>query len=207
MSEHLPNTVPSGWYPDPSGAPQWRVWTGSRWSELTKPYGPRPAGEEVLPTLRSIQAVHRVLRYGIVGFLGGFGVLVGTLGHLPHSAHPAPTSFYWVASALALALVLFGSLALGVAVSALNGKLTPVALVPGLNFLAFSALATKRLGGKPGRRIASEALLLLIFATQLRHSPLYCLVLGMVALDQMRWTRVLLEKLDHAATSRGPQAL
>lgn len=34
--------VPAGWYPDPTGAAQWRHWDGGSWGEATTPYGPPP---------------------------------------------------------------------------------------------------------------------------------------------------------------------
>ena len=33
---------PDGWYPDPSGAAQWRRWDGTSWGSATLPYGPPP---------------------------------------------------------------------------------------------------------------------------------------------------------------------
>jgi hypothetical protein len=46
--------IPPGWYPDPAGARQWRVWTGTTWSDATRPYGERvdaarPAGSGYQP--------------------------------------------------------------------------------------------------------------------------------------------------------------
>lgn len=37
-----PSVPPIGWYPDPSGAAQWRRWDGTSWGEATMPYGPPP---------------------------------------------------------------------------------------------------------------------------------------------------------------------
>lgn len=42
MSVSSTGTVPAGWYPDPSGAAQWRRWDGTTWGEATMPYGPPP---------------------------------------------------------------------------------------------------------------------------------------------------------------------
>src|SRR5580692_5309378 len=39
VSLSSPYDVPPGWYPDPSGTRQWRVWTGTTWSEVTRSYG------------------------------------------------------------------------------------------------------------------------------------------------------------------------
>ena len=32
------STPPAGWYPDPAGSAGWRVWTGSDWSSMTRPF-------------------------------------------------------------------------------------------------------------------------------------------------------------------------
>ncbi len=42
MSEAQGPPVPAGWYPDPSGASQWRRWDGTSWAAETMPYGPPP---------------------------------------------------------------------------------------------------------------------------------------------------------------------
>jgi hypothetical protein len=33
---------PAGWYPDPSGAAQWRRWEGTTWGNATMPFAPKP---------------------------------------------------------------------------------------------------------------------------------------------------------------------
>lgn len=66
MSSPSPSTVPPGWYPDPSGERQWRVWTGMQWSDLTRPYR-ASAATSVANDLALITALHRLVRYGIVG--------------------------------------------------------------------------------------------------------------------------------------------
>jgi hypothetical protein len=37
-----PPSPPDGWYPDPTGAPQWRRWDAGQWGASTVPYGPPP---------------------------------------------------------------------------------------------------------------------------------------------------------------------
>src|SRR5271156_4433898 len=71
------STVPPGWYPDPGGARQWRVWTGSTWSELTRPYGPAtapaaaPATPGVASSLALIDGLNRLVRYGTLALFTG----------------------------------------------------------------------------------------------------------------------------------------
>jgi membrane protease YdiL (CAAX protease family) len=45
--------VTANWYPDPSGAPQWRFWDGAQWTDQVAPYsdiarqGPSPVGPKL----------------------------------------------------------------------------------------------------------------------------------------------------------------
>jgi hypothetical protein len=48
-----PSTPPIGWYPDPSGAAQWRRWDGTSWGETTMPYGPPPPDAATIQMERS----------------------------------------------------------------------------------------------------------------------------------------------------------
>ena len=41
------NSIPEGWYPDPEGKPCSRWWTGTAWSEQTRPL---PPGQQMTPT-------------------------------------------------------------------------------------------------------------------------------------------------------------
>jgi hypothetical protein len=39
---------PSGWYPDPGGAEQWRRWEGTSWGDATMPFAPRMPEQRML---------------------------------------------------------------------------------------------------------------------------------------------------------------
>jgi hypothetical protein len=41
-------TAPSGWYPDPGGAEQWRRWEGTSWGDATMPFAPRMPEQRML---------------------------------------------------------------------------------------------------------------------------------------------------------------
>ncbi|MEO9181652.1 MAG: DUF2510 domain-containing protein, partial [Acidimicrobiales bacterium] len=86
MSFLPPTAPPPGWYPDPAGSRQWRVWTGLQWSSVTRSYGEPVAPRSLVADLPLIQALHRLVRYGIVGDYAGIGILVSILAHWPGTA-------------------------------------------------------------------------------------------------------------------------
>jgi len=208
-----PSTIPPGWYPDPSGARQWRVWTGSTWSELTRPYGPATApaphsspAPSTAASLELIDAINRLVRYGIVALFVGLGLVVSALAHWPRTAHPAPLWFAMTALDIGVGLLVIGSACYGVAARALVGRWSVESLVPVVNVITVSALVTQRLGGRsPLWRVVSEAVLVAIYVTQSHAEPWLAIAPALVALDHMRWTGALLDRL--VAEPSAPAAL
>jgi hypothetical protein len=190
------STIPPGWYPDPSGARMWRVWTGTNWSELTKPYGEPVVAPSVVSSLPLISALHRLVLYGIVAFFAGLGLVVNVLGHWPGSANPAPNWFAVAALDVGIGLLIVGSVSFSLAARELEGRWTLEGVIPGINMLVVSALVTQRLGGRsPAWRVGTEVVLLAVFITQ-SHSELWLGVApALVTLDHMRWTTALLDRL------------
>lgn len=127
----MSEAIPAGWYPDPSGARQWRVWTGVTWSEVTRPYGEPVDTPPFEENLELLLALRRAFGAGIVGVVGGFGLLVGVLAHWPGTAHPEPRWFALAASNAAVALLLVGSVICAFAVRELRGRWTIEAFLPG----------------------------------------------------------------------------
>lgn len=191
-----PSTVPPGWYPDPSGARQWRVWTGTGWSELTRAYGEPVASTSVLSSLPLIDALHRLLRYGIVTFFAGLGLVVNVLAHWPGTAKPTPLWFASTALDIGIGLLVVGSLCFSFAARQLEGHWTIESFLPGINVLVVSGLVTQRLGGRsPLWRVVTETVLLALFIGQ-SHSELWLGVApALVALDHVRWTSALVDRL------------
>jgi hypothetical protein len=189
-------TIPPGWYPDPGGARQWRVWTGTTWSELTRPYGEPVVSTPVLASLPLIDALHRLLRYGIVAFFTGLGLVVNVLAHWPGTAKPTPFWFASTALELGVGLLLIGSLCFSFAARQLEGHWTIEAFLPGINVLVVSGLVTQRLGGRsPLWRVVTETILLALFIGQ-SHTELWLGVApALVTLDHMRWTSALVDRL------------
>jgi hypothetical protein len=190
------NAIPPGWYPDPSGARQWRVWTGTNWSELTRPYGEPVVLTPVAASLPLIGALHRLLRYGIVAFFAGLGLVVNVLAHWPGTAKPTPFWFASTALELGIGLLLIGSLCFSFAARQLEGHWTIEAFLPGINVLVVSGLVTQRLGGRsPLWRVVTETILLALFIGQ-SHTELWLGVApALVTLDHMRWTSALVDRL------------
>lgn len=199
MSLAAPSTAPSGWYPDPGGERQWRVWTGSTWSELTRPYADPVVKPSVITSLALIAALYRLVRYGIVAFFAGLGLVVNVLGHWPGTAHPTPLWFAATALDTGIGLLFVGTLCFSLAARELEGHWSIEAIVPGINVLFVSALVTRRLAGRSSLwRVMTEVLLLALFIGQ-SHSDLWlALAPALVTLDQMRWTSTLIDRLAGA---------
>lgn len=190
------NTVPPGWYPDPSGSRQWRVWTGAAWSEVTRPYGDAVTVTRLSTSLSLIQAMRRVFGAGVVGVVGGIGLLVSVLAHWPGTAHPAPRWFALAASDAAVALIAVGSVVCAFGVKELRGRWSLEAFVPGVNLFIASVLVRRRLGQSRTWRIVSEVLLLALFAAAF-HDELW-LSVGpvIVAYVETSWFGAFIDQLS-----------
>jgi hypothetical protein len=187
-------SVPSGWYPDPSGARQWRVWTGTQWSDLTRPYGDA-AAPSIASDLPLIQALHRLLRYGIAGDFAGISILVSVLAHWPGTAHPVSEWFAVAACNVAVALLIIGSACFAFAARELEGRWTPWAFIPGVNLVVVNVVVTRRLGGQPLRRVGAEAVLMVVFVAQFHAEVWLCVAPVIVAVGQSQWVATLLDQL------------
>jgi hypothetical protein len=196
VSIQSPSTIPPGWYPDPGGVRQWRVWTGVMWSELTRPYGDRSQSPSIVGSLELIGALRRLTKYGIVATFAGLGLLVNALAHWPGTHQPTPLWFAMTASDVGVALLVAGWVAYALAVRELEGRWTPFAFLPGVNVFVASGLVTERLSARsPTRRILTELLFVAIFVGADHTDPWLGAILGLAALSQMQWTNSLIEQL------------
>ncbi len=195
MSTPATNPIPPGWYPDPAGAPQWRVWTGTAWSDVTRPYGERVDAPRTADAITLALALRRVQTIGIVGVLGGLGLLVSVLAHWPGTAHPAPQWFALVASNVAVALLAVGTTVCAFGVKELEGRWSWAAFLPGMNLFVASALVNRRLGTRPTWRIISEIVLLVVFAVSSRDDLWLCIGPVIVAYLELTWFSALIERL------------
>ena len=142
MSDEQSSAPPSGWYPDPSGAREWRVWNGREWSEAKRPFGDEPIATAAL--LEVITAQNALCRYGVVAYYGGLGLLIDAYHHRP--AVDAATSWttFTVLITLALGAALIGHLAFTRATATLMDHATGAAGMPIINVVQWSRLAFAR---------------------------------------------------------------
>ncbi|HUZ40798.1 MAG TPA: hypothetical protein VMU68_05340 [Acidimicrobiales bacterium] len=198
-------TVPSGWYPDPSGARQWRVWTGSEWSTMTRPYGD-VAARSIAGDLPLIQALHRLVRYGVAGDFAGISILVSVLAHWPGTAHPVSQWFALAATNVAVALLLIGTAGFAFAARELEGHWTAWAFIPGVNLFAVNAVVTKRLGGQPLRRVGAEVILMVLFVVEFHAEAWLCVAPVIVAVGQSQWIATFIEQIVNSSSPSSPAA-
>jgi hypothetical protein len=193
MTSEAPS-APPGWYPDPQGGRQWRVWSGDRWSSLTRPYGPSASTSSPIDALDALRALHRVRRSGVAATFAGLGLLVSSLAHWPGSAHPLGTSSAIIGLDVALALLTWGTAANAMALRALRGRWTPVALVPGLNALALRATLARERDAASARSLAlAQALAIALFAALAHAAPWLAITSVALALDHERAVTSALE--------------
>ena len=196
MSLSAPSAAPAGWYPDPSGLRQWRVWTGSMWSDVTRPYGEATVTPRLSIDVALVQSLRRVMSVGVVGVVGGLALLVSTLAHWPGSADPTSRGFAAVASTFAVAMLFVGTFACAFAVRALRGRWSTEAFVPLANLFVVNALVATRLGRPSHVRIGSEIVLLAVFVVSSRHDVWLGLAPVIVALGQSSWVGALIDQLN-----------
>ena len=203
VSSSTPAAVPPGWYPDPAGVRQWRVWTGVDWSDVTRPFGTPEVASTLAASLTLLQALRRVLVAGIVGVLGGLALLVSVLAHWPGTAHPTPWWFALCASSLAVALLAVGSVVCAFGVKELRGRWTIDAFVPGLNLFVASFLVTQRLGRQKVWRIVAEVTLLVLFAVAAHEDLWFCVGPNIVAYVETSWFSALIDQLTGPTVAKG----
>ena len=122
---------PPGWYPDPSGTRQWRVWNGREWSPTLRPYGDVAASTSEL--IGTGDAHGSIVRYGAALYWSGLGLAANVvfLMHRPNS-NLTPTQF-GLLFALSFVLFFVGHVVFARALSTLVAKPGLEALVPLLN--------------------------------------------------------------------------
>ncbi len=192
--------APPGWYPDPAGQRQWRVWNGTQWSHATRPYGERATSESVdgrlgRAELDTVAALSRLARIGIVAYYAGFALVVGLIGHWPGHAHPASARFASAALGAGVGLTLIGALSFAAVVRGLRGRWTLDALLPVINTFAASYWMSRRLGLRGfERRLVADLLITVGFVFLCASQPWVGVALAGVAVTQL--ARVYLT-IDH----------
>jgi hypothetical protein len=175
--------TPSGWYPDPGGARQWRVWTGRDWSSVTRPYD-APAPVPLADALGLVVAVHRLVRYGVVAVFAGLGLVVSVATHWPGSAHALNATVAATLLSTSLALLTIGFVLYAIAGRSLVGRWTALALVPGVNVVVVSTLVSGHLGERGAlRRVGVDMALVALFVAQSGAHPYLAVIPALVTAD------------------------
>jgi hypothetical protein len=193
--------APPGWYPDPGGERQWRVWTGTQWSDTTRPYATGSTGAATrIATAPPVLGYVR--RYGVLATFSGLGLLVGVLAHWPGSAQPVPAWFAFATSNVAVGLLALGSFVYALAARALTARWSVIGLIPGLNVAYVSGLLGERLSGTwPTRRVVAEVIFLVLFVTRAHAAPWLAVAPVLVGLSHYGTLRALEERGESRSIS------
>ncbi len=203
MSSATTDPVPPGWYPDPGGERQWRVWTGRDWSTMTRPYEAPVPAPTLVQTLGLVTAVHRLLRYGVVALFAGLGLLESVVVHGPGTAQPINATLAATLVTTSYALIVIGTASYALAGRELVGRWSPAVIVPGLNVVVVSALTCVHLGESgPLRRVGVDAALIVLYLLGLRHHPYLAVIPAVVSLD----LTTSLARLGHQLVAAGSPA-
>lgn len=193
-------STPPGWYPDPSGARQWRVWNGHSWTDVTRSYA-APVTESNLPRgdLTVLGALQRLTQFGILAYYGGFALLVSLVAHWPGQPEPVSIRFANATLGAAVGLTLIGTVSFAVTIRALRGRWSVDAVVPVVNSFVASYLMSRRIGvGGPDRRVAADLFITVGFVVLCRHEPWVGVALAGVAFTQLARAYVLSDLLSGA---------
>jgi hypothetical protein len=170
----------------------------------------RPYGEATAPSIASdlplIQALHRLVRYGVAGDFAGISILVSVLAHWPGTAHPVSQWFALAACNVSVALLLIGTAGFAFAARELEGHWTAWAFIPGVNLFGVNAVVTKRLGGQPLRRVGAEVVLMVLFAVQFHAEAWLCVAPVIVAVGQSQWIATFIEQIVNSPSPSSPAA-
>jgi hypothetical protein len=197
--------VPAGWYPDPSGEPQWRVWNGGAWTALTRPFGTTPDRRPFTPADLELERTLRwYARLGLPAWFVGFVALVNALWYGPAAPHPLP--LWERAGLLGVGVVglTLGTVLLAFTLRALEGRWSASALCPGFNLFAVSSLLSQRLSMPVGRRLLTLAVSLGLFAWRVRVMPAFAVLPGLAALDGATALAIVRRELTGTSTTPHP---
>lgn len=204
--------APPGWYPDPTGQRQWRVWNGSQWAEVTRPYGSAEttsarATNAGRSDLEVMSALRRLTQFGILAYYAGFALLVGLIAHWPGRAHPVSTRFASATLGAAIGLALVGTITFATGVRALRGRWTVDALLPVVNTFVASYWMSRRLGLKGfERRLLADVLITLGFVVLCASQPWIGVALAGVSFTQLARAYMVIDLINTAVPTPSVEA-
>jgi hypothetical protein len=162
---------------------------------MTREYGPVGQSVSVAGSLSLLGALYSLVRYGVVGVFGGIGLLVGVLAHWPGTAQPATLTFCVVSLGAAVGMLAVGTACFAFAGRELEHRWSLWMVVPGLNVIVVSVLISVRLGARPGLRVSSEVILMVMFASWYHRDPWLAFIPAVVAIGHSRWITSLIDRL------------
>ena len=127
---------PAGWYPDPAGQRQWRVWNGHSWADATKSFGDDP--HSAAATVPAVRAHDALVRYGVMSYFAGAGLLIDAIHHRPAPFSNSTPGSFLIMSIFGAALFLVGHLCYARALTTLLDGRQPIVVIPILNLLAWA---------------------------------------------------------------------
>ena len=197
-------SVPPGWYPDPAGLRQWRVWNGTTWSDVTRPYGPLetpthadsrfdPAELETLGSLR------RLTQFGIFAYYTGLALMVSVVSHWPGRSDPLSARFANAAFSVALGLIVIGTLSFATCVRDLRGRWTWDAVLPVVNTFAAAYWMSRRLCFEGFEwRLGADALITFGFVFLNASQPWIGVALAGLAFTQLARAYLVMDRISAA---------
>lgn len=197
---HVSAQIPPGWYPDPAGQRQWRVWNGSAWSDVTRPYGESvtvPATPRIgVAELTTLSSLRHLSQFGILAYYTGFALLTGLVAHWPGHVDPVSPRFASATLGVAIGLTLIGTISFAACVRGLRGRWTLDALLPIINTFAAALWMSRYLGlTRPSPQILIDALLTMGFVVLCPTQPWVGIALASVAFTQLLRTYALTDQL------------
>ena len=133
---------PAGWYPDPSGQRQWRIWNGRSWSDATRTYGEEPHPRAA--TVPAVLALNSLIRYGVLCYFAGAGLVIDAVHHRPAPFTSLSNSSYLAMLFVGVGLFMVGHRQFSRALGSLLDGPHPVTYLPVLNLLAWVRYAYLR---------------------------------------------------------------
>ncbi len=199
-------SIPAGWYPDPSGARQWRVWNGTAWSNVTRAYAPLATGASAsapsaatqlgVAELETLSALRRLKHFGIVAYYVGFALVVGLVDHWPGHARAISLRLASPLLGVAVGLSVIGYVSFAAAVRGLRGRWSLDAVVPVVNTFAASLVMSTRLGVVNNTfRLLVDALVTAGYVLASRTNPWFGVFLASVAAYQYLRCSLLIDAM------------
>lgn len=141
MTNAQVDSPPKGWYPDPTGAPQWRIWNGTTWSEHVRGFSaPAPP---LVSSLEAVRATALLERGGAASYFAGVGLLIDVAHHHAGLDARSPDLFATLVL-LGSALTLFGHVSFARASTLIATHDRWLAAVPVVNALMWAGWACER---------------------------------------------------------------